>query len=723
MYKDFFGLSSSPFELSPDPFFMVSSDSSKEALASISSAIGQRKGFVVMTGEVGTGKTLILRCLFELWEREQIPFAYFIGPRLSTTDFLSYINFELGIGVTESTKGNLLRALYGFLLAQFEKGLTTVFVIDEAHQVSRSVLEEIRMLTNFETAQQKLVQIVLVGQPELDKKLDSIDLRSLKQRIAVRCKLEPLRIEEMRNYIERRLELAGASTEANTIFPVDAIKRIYHYSQGIPRLVNNICDQALITASASEVRVVPVEVIDEIASRFRLQPATNLKQRDRPSAPANSIEVFDRDKSSKPVPASDARAGKPSDPDAVLLYVDLDNGMAAQATPPAKPEILQNSSSKDDFSSYTRALGREAVDRDRLREVLTELDLQSWNPAGTESNLPPDPIAFSETNSSAGGTSGRQVLESNRESLPCDASVLLASTPTQLTVWDTQAIAGKDSSDAHREGPAAIVAVQDEAQQTAAEELKPESTQFTVEKPIGRDRPSKKYDKEILIGTLVAAFLLALASAMYLRISRGTSTTSSNVTSEQMRVQPAAPPAPPTSGTGPSKPNSDLLASKQLSEPSLHSTKSAFGHIRLAKPKIDRSTKIPAAGDSGGAPAMDGNLTANLNELSSELVDAKQSAVPPPRGAGEVTPARLISSVSPVYPALARNQHISGDVRIDALIDATGRVSDMKMLSGPLVLQDSAREAVRRWKFHPATLNDKSVPMHLTITVQFHFDK
>ena len=123
MYKEFFGLASNPFELSPDPFFMVSSDRSKEALAAISSAIGQRKGFVVMTGEVGTGKTLVLRCLFELWEREQIPFAYFIGPRLSTTDFLNYIALELGIKVAERTKGNLLRALYGFLLAQYEKGL------------------------------------------------------------------------------------------------------------------------------------------------------------------------------------------------------------------------------------------------------------------------------------------------------------------------------------------------------------------------------------------------------------------------------------------------------------------------------------------------------------------------------------------------------------------------------------------------------------------------
>src|ERR1700733_4264444 len=173
MYEEFFGLNSNPFQLSPDPLFLYSSEQNKVALASISDAVRQRKGFVVLTGEVGTGKTLVLRCLLESWEREEIPFAYFIGPRLSTTDFLSYINFELGITVAEPTKGNLLRALYGFLLAQFEKGLTTILIIDEAHQMPRSVLEEIRVLANFETAQQKLIQVVLVGQPELNKKLDS----------------------------------------------------------------------------------------------------------------------------------------------------------------------------------------------------------------------------------------------------------------------------------------------------------------------------------------------------------------------------------------------------------------------------------------------------------------------------------------------------------------------------------------------------------------------
>ncbi len=296
MYEEFFGLNSSPFQLSPDPLFLYSSEQNKIALASISDAVRQRKGFVVLTGEVGTGKTLVLRCLLESWEREEIPFAYFIGPRLSTTDFLSYITFELGITIAEPTKGNLLRALYGFLLAQFEKGLTTILIIDEAHQMPRSVLEEIRVLANFETAQQKLIQVVLVGQPELNKKLDSVELRSLKQRIAVRCQLRPLREDEMLQYIERRLEIAGAGSEASTIFPGRTIKAIHRYSLGIPRLVNSICDQALTIACVRQIRVVPVEIINAVAVQFRLDPASNLKQAESPFPVISPLEISIPDK-------------------------------------------------------------------------------------------------------------------------------------------------------------------------------------------------------------------------------------------------------------------------------------------------------------------------------------------------------------------------------------------------------------------------------------------
>ncbi|MGD0966399.1 MAG: AAA family ATPase [Candidatus Acidiferrales bacterium] len=282
-YEEFFGLRCSPFHLSPDPFFVIPSEKLDEALLSISRAVQQRKGFVVMTGEVGTGKTLVLRCLAELWQRQGIPFAYFIGARLSTVDFFKYITGELRINVAEPTKGNLLRALYEFLQAQFENGLTTVLIIDEAHQVPRGVLEEIRLLTNFESSQEKLVQIVLVGQPELEKKLELVELRALKQRIAVRCELAPLREDEIQHYIEHRLELAGAGPQAASIFPASTVRTVYRYSRGIPRVVNSICDYALTAAHAEQVRVVPAGMIKEAASYFRLAHVPNLQPIEQPS--------------------------------------------------------------------------------------------------------------------------------------------------------------------------------------------------------------------------------------------------------------------------------------------------------------------------------------------------------------------------------------------------------------------------------------------------------
>ena len=353
MYEEFFGLISSPFQLSPDPFFMIPSEKSQEALASIYGAIRLRKGFVVMTGEVGTGKTLVLRCLMERLEREETPFAYFIGPRLSTVDFLSYIAFELGLSVPEPSKGNLLRALYVFLLSQFEKGFTTVLIVDEAHQMPRSVLEEIRLLTNFETAQQKLAQIVLVGQPELDKKLDTVELRSLKQRIAVRCHLEPLRAEDVGLYIERRLELAGAGSQAATLFPPESVQAIYSYSQGIPRLVNSICDQALTAACARQIRVVPVEVIKSVASHFRLEPVARIKLPEKPVSLASHSDDPEPDSSRRLISIPSVAAVSAREMEATVPHhVVEDKGTPLPAAMLSSPQpALEVGAGHRDFSA------------------------------------------------------------------------------------------------------------------------------------------------------------------------------------------------------------------------------------------------------------------------------------------------------------------------------------------------------------------------------------
>ena len=218
MYKAFFGLNRNPFEIGPDPFFFYPTARHNEALANLYYGIRRKKGFVVVTGEVGTGKTLLVRCLMDALQRSQIEFAYIFNTQLSPDEFLRYLVGDLGLNPALRGKSEMLLALNEHLIQRHSKGQTTALIVDEAQNLHRDVLEEIRLLTNLETTQQKLLQIVLVGQPELDAKLDSVQLRQLKQRIALRCNLEPLSLQETPTYIRRRLELAGAGARAGEIF-------------------------------------------------------------------------------------------------------------------------------------------------------------------------------------------------------------------------------------------------------------------------------------------------------------------------------------------------------------------------------------------------------------------------------------------------------------------------------------------------------------------------
>lgn len=270
MYKAFFGLTRNPFEISPDPYFLFATARHNEALASILHGVLRHKGFIVVSGEVGTGKTLLVRCLLELLRGRDIASANIFNPCLSPLEFLRYIARDLGIKTGNEDKGSLLLELNNYLIERHRKSTTTVLVVDEAQLLERELLEEIRLLTNLETSQQKLLQIVLVGQPELDQKMDSPDLRQLKQRIALRCQLEPLKEEETRSYIVRRLQRAGANSHATTMFPPETLASVYRYSKGIPRLINTVCENALIAAYAQKGQVVRPEMIDEVAKDLRL---------------------------------------------------------------------------------------------------------------------------------------------------------------------------------------------------------------------------------------------------------------------------------------------------------------------------------------------------------------------------------------------------------------------------------------------------------------------
>jgi len=274
MYKKFYGLTRNPFEISPDPFFFCATPRHNEALAILGYGVLRRKGFVVVTGEVGTGKTLLVRCLLDALNRNKVAFAYVYNPMLSVADFLGHVVTDLGLPSSARPKSEILSRLNNYLIARSRRGEITALVIDEAQLLSWELLEEIRLLTNLETSQHKLLQIVLVGQPELDRKLDSQELRQLKQRVGMRCNLEPLDLEELKGYIRRRLDLGGANSHGATIFSNEAVDVIYKFSLGIPRLVNVLCENSLILGYGEQAKQITPEIVQEVAKDLRLGQVT-----------------------------------------------------------------------------------------------------------------------------------------------------------------------------------------------------------------------------------------------------------------------------------------------------------------------------------------------------------------------------------------------------------------------------------------------------------------
>src|ERR1700677_4483585 len=215
----------------------------------------------------------MLRCLLDAFKQKRVAFAFVYNPMLSVQDFLTHVLSDLGLPPVRSKRESLLH-LNNYLMARSQRGEITALVIDEAQLLSWELLEEIRLLTNLETSQHKLLQIVLVGQPELDRKLDSQELRQLKQRVGMRCTLEPLDLEELKGYIRRRLDLGGANSHGATIFSSEALDVIFKFSLGIPRLVNILCENSLILGYGEQAKQITPEIVQEVAKDLRLGQVT-----------------------------------------------------------------------------------------------------------------------------------------------------------------------------------------------------------------------------------------------------------------------------------------------------------------------------------------------------------------------------------------------------------------------------------------------------------------
>ena len=286
MYKKFFGLRANPFNMNPDPRYLFLTRHTEEALACLTYGIQSRKGFVLLTGEVGTGKTTLVNKLLEWLRLQRVATAFIFNPRMDVPQFLDYMMGDFGIPTETTGKSQTLRQLYNWLLDRHRAGETAVLIVDEAQNLSDELLEEIRLMTNLETSTEKLLQVVLVGQPELDQKLKQPHLRQLRQRMTLQAKTYALTPEETLAYVAERLRIAGASGQP--IFSPDALRAIHDFSNGIPRVINLICEHCLVGAFVDQQRQVTLSVVEAVARDFDLTAANSTA-----GAPMTAMERMD----------------------------------------------------------------------------------------------------------------------------------------------------------------------------------------------------------------------------------------------------------------------------------------------------------------------------------------------------------------------------------------------------------------------------------------------
>ena len=269
MYKSFFGLKENPFNVNPDPRYLFLTKQIEEALSGLMYGIQTRKGFITLTGEVGTGKTTLVNRLLDWLHLKRTKTAFLFNSRMNTNQLFDFIMAEFDIPCDNKSKSQQLMKLNHWLLERYRAGETAVLIVVEAQNLTFPVLEEIRLLTNLETSTEKLLQIVLSGQPELEERLKLAQLRQLRQRITLRCRTMPLTSEQTHDYIQERLRIAGGDPQVE-VFSEKALESVHYFSMGIPRVINLLCEHALINSFVEQQKVVQVKTIEDVAREFQL---------------------------------------------------------------------------------------------------------------------------------------------------------------------------------------------------------------------------------------------------------------------------------------------------------------------------------------------------------------------------------------------------------------------------------------------------------------------
>ena len=287
MYQGFYNLKENPFRLNPDPAFICMTTQHQEALSGLVYSICTHPGLTVLVGEAGTGKTTLLYTLLGLLEKRNFITALCTNPTLSREEFYDLLLLKFGVDCASTLKSRQLAALEAALTRNLQNGRPCVLIIDEAQRLPAELLEEIRLLLNLETPKEKLLEIIIAGQPELSELLGRSELRQLKQRVGCICRLQPLNLQELKEYLHHRVTTAGLPEQ--NLFPDAVIQLIHNYTKGIPRLVNSLCNAALQTGFALQQRTITAEILEEAARDLDLKKAADPPEAELPP-PAASVE-------------------------------------------------------------------------------------------------------------------------------------------------------------------------------------------------------------------------------------------------------------------------------------------------------------------------------------------------------------------------------------------------------------------------------------------------